>query len=336
MPPSWPSKAAPRRLRRPSPPARRPPSSPRAVGPDGVQRPTFRAQIDYVEVSAIVTDDDGNLVTDLKKSDFEILENGKPQTVAVFTPVKIPFERPQRTLIEGRPLKFDVANNEGARDGRVYVIVLDDYHIGALRTARVKIAAKEFIEKHVAANDQVAVIHASGRSNASQEFTTNKDLMLAAVDRLMGMKIRSATVERLQDYRTRVEQLNAAGSTDAQERAKDMLDPGAGLQRAFGDGHPAQPVAPAQLGQRQPQGGAVLQRRYRLRHHRRDGHDDRLALRQRRPLRDARRDRRGHAQQRRVLHHRPTRPGRHQRRRDGHGSAAAGRDARTESLEHPR
>jgi VWFA-related protein len=202
---------------------------PAPVGPDGVQRPTFRAQIDYVEVSAIVTDDDGNLVKDLTKADFQILENGKPQTVAVFTPVSIPFERPERTLIEGRPLKFDVATNEGARDGRVYVIVLDDYHIGSLRTARVKLAVKEFIEKHVAANDQVAVIHASGRSNASQEFTTNKDLMLAAVDKLMGMKIRSATVERLQDYRTRVEQLNASGSTDAQDRAKDMLDP----ERAF-------------------------------------------------------------------------------------------------------
>ena len=91
-----------------------------------------------------------------------------------------------------------MANNEGARDGRVYVIVLDDYHIGSLRTARVKkAAAKEFIEKHVAANDQVAVIHASGRSDASQEFTTNKDLMVASVDRLMGMKLRSSTLEKL-------------------------------------------------------------------------------------------------------------------------------------------
>ena len=207
------------------------PSQPVQSVPDGVQRPTFRAQIDYVEVSAIVTDDDGNLVKDLAKSDFEVLENGKPQTVAVFTPVTIPFERAERTLIEGRPLKFDVASNEGARDGRVYVIVLDDYHIGALRTARVKIAAREFIEKHVAANDQVAVIHASGRSNASQEFTTNKDLMLASVDRLMGMKLRSATVEKLQDYRTRVESLNSTSgdSTQAQERARDMLDP----ERAF-------------------------------------------------------------------------------------------------------
>jgi len=211
----------------PAPPAA---VQPAPVGPDGVQRPTFRAQIDYVEVSAIVTDDDGNIVKDLKKTDFEILENGKPQTVAVFTPVQIPFERPTRTLIEGRPLKFDVANNEGARDGRVYVIVLDDYHIGSLRTARVKAAAKEFIEKHVAVNDQVAVIHASGRSDASQEFTTNKDLMVASVDRLMGMKLRSSTLEKLDDYRNRVEYQSALQASNgdtgqARDRALDMLDP---------------------------------------------------------------------------------------------------------------
>jgi len=204
------------------------------VGPDGIQRPTFRAQIDYVEVSAIVTDDDGNLVSDLTKGDFEVLENGKPQTISVFTPVSIPFEQTERTLIEGRPLKFDVANNQGVRDGRVYVIVLDDYHIGPARSGQVKQAARQFIEKHVAANDQVAVIHASGRSNASQEFTTNKDLMLAAVDKFIGMKIRSATLERLADYRNRVEYQNALQSTAgdpnaARDRALDMLDP----ERAF-------------------------------------------------------------------------------------------------------
>ncbi|WP_239489345.1 VWA domain-containing protein [Luteitalea sp. TBR-22] len=205
-----------------------------AAQADQPQRPTFRAQIDYVEVSAIVTDDDGNLVSDLKQGDFQVFENGKPQTISVFTPVRIPFETPTRTLIEGRPLKFDVATNEGAREGRVYVIVLDDYHIGALRANQVKRAAKEFIEKHVAANDMVAVIHSSGRNNASQEFTSDKDLMTAAIDKLMGMKLRSATLERLDDYRNRVEYQNAlaASSGDAnaaRDRALDMLDP----ERAF-------------------------------------------------------------------------------------------------------
>ena len=198
-----------------------------------VQRPTFRAQIDYVEVSAIVTDDDGNLVTGLKKEDFQIFENGKPQTVAVFEPVRIPFREAERTLVDGRPLKFDVASNEGVRDGRVYVIVLDDYHVGALRSSLVKRAAREFVEKHVAANDLVAVIHASGRANAAQEFTSNKELILASIDKFMGMKIRSALLERLDDYRNRVEWQNAMRSGDdsdtQRDKALDLLDP----QRAY-------------------------------------------------------------------------------------------------------
>ncbi len=213
-----------------APPA---PSSSSPATQDGSQRPTFRAQIDYVEVSAIVTDDDGNLVSDLTQADFQVFEDGKPQTVTVFTPVRIPFRQAERTLVDGRPLRFDVATNSGARDGRVYVIVLDDYHITSMRANQVKRAVREFIEKHVAANDQVAVIHASGRGDASQEFTTNKDLMIAAVDKLIGMKLRSATLERLDDYRMRVQQLQQQGGDQSQgalrDRALDMLDP----QRAF-------------------------------------------------------------------------------------------------------
>ncbi|MBA2353133.1 MAG: VWA domain-containing protein [Acidobacteria bacterium] len=192
---------------------------------EGPQRPTFRAQIDYVEVSVIVTAEDGTLVKDLQASDFQVLEDGAPQTVTVFTPVNIPIEREARTLIEGKPLTYDVATNNRVRDGRVYVIVLDDHHIGALRSAQVKRAARQFIERYVSAQDQVAVIHTSGRTNASQEFTTNKALMLSAVDKLIGSKLRSSTLERLDDYRNRVQ--NSPGATEGQlvDRARDLADP---------------------------------------------------------------------------------------------------------------
>jgi len=197
------------------------------------QRPTFRAQIDYVEVSAIVSDGDGNLLNDLKASDFEIFENGERQTISVFTPVQLPVTRTERTLVDGRPLTYDVATNDGIRDGRVYVIVLDDYHVGPLRASQVKIAAKRFVEEYVGANDMVAVIHASGRSNASQEFTTNKDLMLQAIDKFQGMKLRSSTLERLdnyrmtQDSRCRRSQDGTGDGQAAQEcdRLLDQLDP---------------------------------------------------------------------------------------------------------------
>ena len=48
------------------------------------EQPTFRAGIDLVTFAATVTDKRGNLISDLTQSDFEIIEDGKPQTVTYF------------------------------------------------------------------------------------------------------------------------------------------------------------------------------------------------------------------------------------------------------------
>ena len=45
---------------------------------------TFRAEANFIEVDAIVTDAQGRFGRDLVASDFEVLENKKPQTVDVF------------------------------------------------------------------------------------------------------------------------------------------------------------------------------------------------------------------------------------------------------------
>src|SRR5262245_64870543 len=39
--------------------------------PPQTQQPTFKLQVDYVEVDVVVTDRQGNLVRDLKKEDFQ-------------------------------------------------------------------------------------------------------------------------------------------------------------------------------------------------------------------------------------------------------------------------
>ena len=46
--------------------------------------PTFRAQVEAVQVDVFVTDRDGNPVRDLRLEDFELLEDGKPQTITYF------------------------------------------------------------------------------------------------------------------------------------------------------------------------------------------------------------------------------------------------------------
>ena len=55
---------------------------------------TFRVQVEAVELDAVVTDAQGNLVTNLTKDDFQILEDGKPQAITSFALVNIPIERP--------------------------------------------------------------------------------------------------------------------------------------------------------------------------------------------------------------------------------------------------
>jgi VWFA-related protein len=161
---------------------------------------TFRAEIEYVEVDAVVTDERGNLVKGLSREDFDIYEDGVAQKVSFFSQVVIPVERLERFLNEARPVVPDVRSNARPFEGRIYVLLLDNRHTGALRSALVKKAAHEFVEKYLGANDVAAVIHTSGATDASQEFTSDPRLLHASIDRFIGQKLRSRTLERLDNY----------------------------------------------------------------------------------------------------------------------------------------
>ena len=179
----------------PAPPAQQPPAQ---------QPPTFKVRVDYVEVDAVVTDRQGRPVRDLKKEDFQVLEDGKSQVITNFTMVDIPVERDNRPLFASSPIEPDVRTNEKPFDGRVYVMVIDDMHTRFGRSVRVKTAAKQFIERRLGANDLMAVVHTSGPSDANQEFTNNKRLLLASADRTQGRKLDSATINKTNEYnRTR-------------------------------------------------------------------------------------------------------------------------------------
>jgi VWFA-related protein len=168
--------------------------------PPAQQPPTFKVRVDFVEVDAVVTDREGRLVRDLTKEDFQVLEDGKSQTITNFTHVDIPVDKDNRPLFAASPIEPDVKTNEKPFDGRVYVMVVDDLHTRFGRTVRVKTAAKQFIERRLGANDLMAVVHTSGSTDSNQEFTSNKRLLLAAVDKTHGRKLDSATANKTNEY----------------------------------------------------------------------------------------------------------------------------------------
>src|SRR5688572_772389 len=158
--------------------------------------PSFRVEVNFVEVDALVRDAKGAIVTDLGADDFELLEDGRPQKIATFSFVDIPVQRAEQPLFSTQPIVADVQTNEHV-EGRVYLIVLDDLHTDPTRGARVKAAARRFIEDGFGVNDLAAVTYTSGRAGDAQDFTNNTRLLLNAVDRFTGRKFPSATVEQL-------------------------------------------------------------------------------------------------------------------------------------------
>lgn len=180
------------------------------------QQPTFRAQVDLVEIDAVVLDAAGNPVNGLTADDFELAEDGKGQTIAAFSAVDIPLERDDRPLYSPTAIEPDVLSNQ-REPGRTYLIVLDDMHpMLALRT---RYFLRRFFERHLGANDVAAISYTGIGANNSQEFTGNRRLLLAALDRFGG----NIPGERPPDAATLPGQtLPGSGMTSQQVEARAM------------------------------------------------------------------------------------------------------------------
>ena len=173
---------------------------------------TFKVEVNYVEEDVRVVDREGRFVRGLKREDFQVVEDGKPQKVETFGMVDIPNTRPRTPLYLGPdalPIEPDVAVNKQVLDGRLYLLVLDDYHVAPLRSQNVRNIARRFVREKLGPDDQAAVVVTSGLRRASQDFTQNRRLLIEAIDNFLGQKLPSAGVERNEKMSR---EMNAAGA----------------------------------------------------------------------------------------------------------------------------
>ena len=161
---------------------------------------TFQVEVNFVDIDAIVTDARGNFVGDLTKDDFELLDDGKPQEISAFSLVDIPMPTASATTRRPPAIVTDVKSNAEPISGRLYVIVLDDLNVAPLRTKVVVSAARQLIERHFGPNDVAAIVYTSGRTDGAQEFTSERALLLAAIDKFQGRKLRSTVIEKADQY----------------------------------------------------------------------------------------------------------------------------------------
>jgi VWFA-related protein len=194
--------------------------------PAGRPQVTFSAEANFVEVHAIVTDRTGAFVRGLTADDFEILEDGRPQTPSTFALVDLPVDRPSTLSGAGGPVEPDVRATTHTFDGRIYVFLLDDLHTDVTRSLLVREMTKQFVQQYVGDNDLAAVVYTSGRQEAGQELTNSRRLLLAALDRFQGEKLPPAGAEKLALH------LRATGASDVLGESSQPVRTNEGLQRA--------------------------------------------------------------------------------------------------------
>ena len=191
--------------------AQRPPPS----QPPPQQPPVFRSGVDLVSLDVVVTDKDDRPVTGLTKADFTITAEGRPQTIADFQAVTIPKAERLITREMVTP-SVDVASNVHEPTARQWVMVIDDLHIIEQNLNETKRLVQEFIVS-LPKDDQVAVVFV-GRSDFSQDFTSDAGALMRTVDRL------KAALGQGQDFSANIavdpEQPEAAAAA-ARARARD-------------------------------------------------------------------------------------------------------------------
>ncbi len=133
------------------------------------QTPTFTANSNLVIVDVTVKDKSGKPIEGLTQDDFTILEDGKPQKIAVFEfqhltmqsepppalslddQLKLP-EDPKTTITSATPGQIQY------HDKRLLVFFFDFSSMGIPEQLRAQDAALDYLKKHITKDDMVAML----------------------------------------------------------------------------------------------------------------------------------------------------------------------------------
>ena len=171
-----------------TPPQTPPPGSQARTEAQDPQQPVFRTGINFVRVDVIVTDGKGNPIIDLTQDDFEVREDGALQTLESFDVIRISQVTDAEAEVP-RPIRttYDQETEAARPDTRLFVIVLDDYHVRRGAGMAVREPLARFIQQQLSARDMVALMYPLTPIEDVQ-FSRDREALAAAVRRFEGRK----------------------------------------------------------------------------------------------------------------------------------------------------
>jgi VWFA-related protein len=144
----------------------------------------IRVNTELVQTDVMVFDKQGHFVEGLRREQFELSVDGKPQPISFFEQVKAGSSKEQAQLasISGNSAAEKTTANDTR--GRTIVFFIDDLHLALDSLGRTRKMLSQFIDNEMNENDRVAIASTSGDIGFLQQFTDNKSVLRAAAGRL--------------------------------------------------------------------------------------------------------------------------------------------------------
>ncbi len=161
----------------------------------GTTRPTFRASVTRVEVSALVVDAKGEPVRDLRAEDFEVFDGGRKQKVLSFAAWHHDAAAiPLNTLPRADALAAATATNGWSAQSRAFALLLDDLHIDRRNAERARAAARAFVDA-LAPSDLLFVGLTSDPGLSTGAFSRDRRRARHVIDAFGGMRLTDSALE---------------------------------------------------------------------------------------------------------------------------------------------
>src|SRR5277367_4873483 len=161
---------------------------------DSQEAYTLKVNSDLVLTNVVVRDKKtGEVIRGLKASDFQVLENGKPQSIISFDFQSVDQAAPlNEATINGKSSNTIMGNmnrnvtSAQLRNHRLIVMFFDITSMQPEDLDRAQDAARDYVSKKMQPADLVAVVSLDQSLSLDQDFTANKQQLLNAVNKYSG------------------------------------------------------------------------------------------------------------------------------------------------------
>jgi VWFA-related protein len=162
-------------------------------------------------LNATVRDREGNLIDDLKREDFTILEDGVAQAIVTFALEKIPTSTAQ--VLAGEQARTPAVVNlssvpvadvrkEVFRNKRLIVLFFDLSSLDTETLLRSVEAAERFVTDQSSSHDLVAIATYSSELELLQDLTNDREVVMSVLGGLHPVEAGDASEEELGDEET--------------------------------------------------------------------------------------------------------------------------------------